>query len=281
LRWPSWFDDARVAGIDESSWQGIVWDFASDSSQQIDLPSDYQYGVASGHGTVAFAWAIDNDWPATHYNYAVWDGASLTAPREGFPASWSPDGSSLAVTHAFPPNRDGGWVSVVSWPGQDVQFSDAAPFATYDVHFDPSVQYIAFDTYTTNRPGKFLTRLVNLRDATTVDIDRPNASGGFAYWNADSQLAVIEPQTTIHLYSLDGKLLSTYSAPYPIAVGTSDGSTVAFFANEPPESDICVRSDGTGHCFNAPADIDHVSLAPDGSAVAVDDGRLGVYLRDV
>lgn len=272
VEWASWLDDSHIAGIaGAGSQKGTIWDMSTGNSEEVDVPGPLEYALANGHGAVAFAWPIDQDWPATHYNYAVWDGSALTAPREGFPAAWSPDGSTLAIFHAFAPNRDGGWVSAVSWPSLGVTYADAPPFAAGYVNFDPSGRYIAYDTDTTGRPDTFLTRVVDLQTGSLVDIDRGDPYGGFAFWTANEQLLLNGPgmdSSAIVRYAMDGTKLSTQQGPGSVSIGSQDGSASAFWdGGDETKPDIWLRSVRGDEQLIAPSDVVAVLLANDGSAL--------------
>ncbi|HEY7024411.1 MAG TPA: hypothetical protein VH371_05560 [Candidatus Limnocylindrales bacterium] len=280
MHWPSWFDASHVAGVGDASGSALVYDIDTGSPTSVTLPARAAYSVANGHGAVAFSWPIDDAWPDTHYDYAVWDGSSLTKPHAGFAQAWSPDGSSLALFHQFDGVREpSGWVSVVAWAGLGDRFSDAPPFAAGDVAFDPSSRYAVYDTDTAQDPDSYLTRVVDVQTGSVVDIDRHDAFGGFAYWTSNSNVAVID-HSSLEVYRPDGTRLSRTTAPFDVVAGSADGSTQVFWRDgDNPSDELVVIRGGAQTKLYAPGDVQAVFPSPDGSRLVVSTVADGTYLR--
>jgi len=280
LQWPSLFDATHVAGIGDASGGALVYDIDTGTPKSVELPAPASFAAANGHGGVAFSWPIDDAWPDTHYDYAVWDGDSQTKPRPGFGQAWSPDGTALAVFHQFDGVREpSGWVSVVAWPGLAERFTDAPPFAAGDVAFDQSSRYLAYDTDTATNPDSYLTRVVDAQTDSVVDIDRHDAYGGFAYWTSDSNVAVID-HSSLDVYRPDGTRVSRTTAPFDVVAGSADGSTQVFWSDgDHPSDALSVIRGGTQTKLQAPGEVEAAFPSPDGSCLVVTTAADGTYLR--
>lgn len=285
LRRPSWLDASHVVGIDPAAGhiRALITDIRTGDTEFFGLPHSAEDAIANGHGAVAFSWARDDDWPDTHYSFVVWQEGDFTGANDGYAQQWSPDGSTLALFHQFGRNRaPSGWVSVVSWPTLGFLFADAPPYATGDVLFDPTGQYVAYSTSLGVRPEDdvLLVRVVHLETAATTDLPRDNI-GGF-YWTAEGDIAVIRADGEMTTYTTAGEAVETVTGvPLTVIASSEDGSTVASWELDEQDEFDTIRIARLGQIseLHVPDAAANAWLSPDGKLLVIAASGYKWYLR--
>ncbi len=272
---PSWLDNTHVVGVAKvNGWsQALITDIDSGETQLIRPPHALDYALGNGHGAVALSWARDNQWPNQHYSYLVWQDGAFGERHDGFPQTWSSDGSMLALLHQFGRVRGpGGWLSVVTGPDDRKIFADAPPFATGDAAFDPTGQYVAYSTDSGGGPSdpdwSVFVRVVDLHTQTYVDL--PSGVYGGFYWNSDGTISIVDPDTLLaRTYDPTGSPVAADNVPYRGAVGSVDGSTVVYWDVDGSVPRLAVIRNGVTQTMETPFDDFSVHVAPDGSEIAI------------
>ncbi len=279
----SWLDNSHVVGLAEAdgSTKAVAVDIESGDSQVIGPPHAIDSSLADGHGAVAFSWTRDNKWPDAHFSYVVWHDGDFSDPLDGYPQVWSSDGSKLALLHQFGRNRSpDGWLSVVSWPGSDLAYADAPPWATGNqAQFDPTGRYIAFPASHDQVSGgnACAIRVVDLEDASSSDL--PCDGSAIFFWTSDENVVTVSMDRAMITYSPSGDVLSRATAPFWGATASSDGSTVVYWDVDSGSDTLQLARAAATSTIQAPARVDHVYLSPDGSRLIVEVAGYQSYLR--
>jgi dipeptidyl aminopeptidase/acylaminoacyl peptidase len=257
--------------------------FGSLQSGDVD-EREAPFGSALGNGRGAVALAGDPEQPS----FVVWSGEDVSQPRPGYPVAWSLAGDRIAVLHPSGSMRGvSGWLEVVSWPEMETVFEDQSRTVISDLWFDPAGQYVAFPTFSEERPTP-LEHLINVVELSTGQLTKipVNDHTGFR-WNAKGEIVAQSALERVDVYTPTGQQVSSQPIDdYTGIRASADGSTLLLFAEDENE-DVTMAVGQVGGlvpvALPEEGKVSSFSLSPDGDylAIVIGGSRQGLYVRDV
>jgi hypothetical protein len=284
----AWVDDRTYVAIDKGAGPAATTNSAFvghvGSSTREPIPGDFGVLVAGDGGAVALTL---NETASNHYR--IWSRSGLSAPRDGVPIAFSPDGSLLAVVH-YPVACCAGGPSpeptrAPGPPTLDVAMVDTGA----SVATNPNVAW-AYGAYLAFSPdSRRIAFLMNLKTG-------PRLEGVGVMDIASRKLWVIAPDPKSE-YSFGTPLwtdsehliLEGPTAPLPAGIPVSVAfsskyvssvfsSPVGRTATLPPDSKtVVVGSGSSSKTYDLPDVGNWAEWSPDGSRLLVACGATGNY----
>lgn len=200
----------------------LLGSVATDDLVDIDAPP--RRGMSNRNGAAAVV--VHEE--ALAASFVVWspeDG--LSDEHDGYPISWSLDGTALAVMHL---TRGGngreGWLEVLRWPAMETMVAARDVTVGPDARFDPTGRFLAFLDY-----GPLA--VLDLASTSQSFIGVADEFVTRFAWLDAGRVATVTGDGSASAYDAEGNVTHTWEEVGDALVAAGDGSAVMFYYLEP------------------------------------------------